>query len=87
MFGMFRNEERLRTGEVLNRLLQIFSQQETSKFCSKCNQQVLALRPGTSRSRQCLLTILTLGLWGIVWLVDAIRRPGWRCNQCDSRLW
>ena len=86
MFGMFRREERLRTGEVLKRLMQMTSQQETSKFCDRCNKQVLALRPGTSRARQMLLTIVTLGLWSIAWIIDAIRRPGWRCSECDCRL-
>lgn len=86
MFGMFRREERLGTGEVLKRLLQIFSQQETSKFCPHCDKQVLALRPGISRLRQFLLTIATLGLWSIVWIIDAVRRPGWRCRECDRRL-
>ena len=86
MFGMFRREERLRTGEVLKRLMQIASQQETSKFCHHCDKQVLALRPGTSRARHLLLTIATLGLWSIVWIIDAIRRPGWRCCECDRQL-
>ena len=86
MFGIFRREERLTTGEVLKRLIQILSQQETSKYCDHCGKQVLALRPGTSRARQLLLTIVTLGLWSIVWIIDAIRRPGWRCGECDQRL-
>ena len=86
MFGMFRREERLGTGEVLKRLMQTLSQQETSKFCAHCDKQVLALRPGTSRARHLLLTIVTLGLWSIVWIIDAIRRPGWRCRECDCQL-
>jgi hypothetical protein len=86
MFGMFGREERLTTGEVLARLLQIISQQETSKFCKRCNKQVLARRPGTSRARHLLLTIVTLGLWSIIWIVDTIRRPGWRCSECDHQL-
>ncbi len=86
MFGMFRREERLGTGEVLGRLMHLLSQQETSKYCPHCDKQVVALRPGTSRGRQLVLTCLTLGLWGIAWAVDAFRRPGWRCRDCDARL-
>lgn len=86
MFGMFHREERLTTGEVIKRLLQICSQQETSKYCENCSHQVLAVRPGTSRLRQFLLTLVTLGLWIVVWIVDAIRRPGWRCSECDRQL-
>jgi hypothetical protein len=47
-----RREERLGPGEVLGRLLQILSQQETTKFCASCNRNVLAVRPGTARHRQ-----------------------------------
>jgi len=82
----FRREERLRAGEVLNRIAQIVSQQETTKFCPTCNKHVLAVRPGTSRLRQMALTILTLGVWSIVWIVDSFRRPGWRCSVCDRRV-
>jgi hypothetical protein len=81
-----RREERLGAGEVLKRIAQILSQQETSKFCPHCHQHVLAVRPGTPRLRQITLTILTLGIWSIVWIVDAIRRPGWRCSVCDRRV-
>ena len=86
MFGIFRKEERLGTLEVAKRLMQTFSQQETSKFCPRCDKQVLALRPGTSRTRHLLLTIVTLGLWSVGWVIDAIRRPGWRCCECDCQL-
>ncbi len=86
MFGRFRREERLGIREVLSRLLRIMSQQETTKFCGHCNKQVLALRPGTSRVRQLTMTILTFGVWSVVWALDALRRPGWRCSQCDRRL-
>ncbi len=81
-----RGEERLGPSEVMGRLVQILSQQETTKYCPQCNRNVLAVRPGTSRLRQLGLTILTLGLWSIVWLVDAVRRPGWRCSECDRQV-
>jgi hypothetical protein len=44
------------------------------------------VRPGTPRLRQAALTVLTLGVWSIVWIVDAVRRPGWRCSVCDRRV-
>lgn len=86
MAKSFRHEERLGPGEVWNRLVQIMSQQETTKFCVRCNKPVLAVRPGTSRLRHLGLTVLTLGIWSIVWMVDAFRRPGWRCLNCDQRV-
>jgi hypothetical protein len=86
MTRLSRREERLGPGEVVRRLLQIVSQQETTKFCGQCNAHVRAVRPGTSRLRQIGLTIVTLGVWSIVWIVDAMRRPGWRCSVCDRQL-
>jgi hypothetical protein len=81
-----RREERLGPGEVLGRLVQTLSQQETTKFCPSCDKNVLAVRPGTSRLRNLSLTVLTLGLWSVVWVVDAYRRPGWRCSACDRQV-
>ncbi len=78
--------ERLGAREILARILQILSQQETTKFCPACGQYVRAVRPGTSRLRQLTLTLATLGLWSLVWIVDAVRRPGWRCSHCDHRV-
>ena len=86
MAARFNGEERLGVGEVLHRLLLIFSQQETSKYCNHCQQQVLAVRPGTSRLKNLTLTLLTCGVWTIFWIIDARRRPGWRCRQCDQML-
>ena len=80
------HEERLGPGEVFKRIVQIASQQETTKFCPQCNKHVRAVRPGTSRLRQLGLTILTLGIWSIAWLVDSYRRPGWRCSECDRQV-
>ncbi|MCY2964748.1 MAG: hypothetical protein NT069_14105 [Planctomycetota bacterium] len=81
-----RKQERLTPREVVARIVQIVSQQETTKFCPHCGKHVLALRPGTSRLRQVLLTIVTAGLWLVAWIVDAVRRPGWRCSVCDHRV-
>jgi hypothetical protein len=86
MVEPYRREERLGPGEVTSRVVQILSQQETTKFCHSCNKHVRAVRPGTSRLRQLRLTLLTLGVWGVVWVVDAFRRPGWRCSVCDRRV-
>jgi hypothetical protein len=81
-----RREERLGPREVLGRLLQILSQQETTKFCANCNKTVLAVRPGTSRLRHLGLTVVTFGLWSIAWVIDSFRRPGWRCSLCDRQV-
>ena len=78
--------ERLGVFEVVGRILQLVAQQETTKFCPACDRQVRAIRPGTSRLRQLVLTLLTGGLWSIAWFLDARRRPGWRCENCDRQV-
>lgn len=80
------NRERLGPLEVLQRIIRHLAQQETTKHCPKCNARVRAIRPGTSRLWHLSWTVVTLGLWSIVWIVDVVRRPGWRCERCDTRL-
>jgi len=41
---------------------------------------------GANHVLHLLLTILTAGLWSIVWLLASIRIGGWRCEHCGSRV-
>lgn len=86
MFGIYDRSGRLGTGEVFGRLLKTWNQQETNKYCGHCGQHVLALRPATPRLRNLLWTVLTLGAWSVVWLIQSRRRPGWRCAQCGRQV-
>jgi len=39
-------------------------------------------RKGTNHVLHLLLTVLTAGLWLIVWILVSIKIGGWRCSQC-----
>ena len=58
--------------------------QERSGFCGVCNKQVLVRRKGTNHLLHLILSILTAGLWVIVWILASIKFGGWRCTQCGS---
>jgi hypothetical protein len=61
------------------------SAQQTTKWCRGCNRQVLAARRGTNHVLHLLLTIFTGGLWGIVWILSAVKIGGWRCQACGMK--
>lgn len=55
-----------------------------SGFCKPCGKQTIVFRKGTNHILHLLLSILTGGLWLIIWLGVAIKFGGWRCTQCGS---
>jgi hypothetical protein len=57
--------------------------QEATGYCNRCNKQVLLRRRGISNLLHLLLTLLTGGLWLLIWifLVSKIA-GGWRCTIC-----
>lgn len=59
--------------------------QQTSMFCRYCKKRTLHQRPGTSHVLHLLLSLLTAGLWIIVWIGCAIKIGGWRCSHCGTK--
>lgn len=59
--------------------------QYKSGFCKKCDENRKVERPGVNHILHLLLTIVTGGLWLIVWLGVSIRFGGWRCSTCGSK--
>ena len=53
-------------------------------FCPRCNQHVVVFRKGTNHILHLLLTILTGGLWLIIWVGVAVKFGGWRCTVCGN---
>lgn len=53
-------------------------------FCKQCNAPRPVFRKGTNHILHLLLTILTAGLWLLVWIGVAVKFGGWRCQQCGS---
>lgn len=56
----------------------------SSMYCPTCKKQVMAHQKTANHVLHLLLTILTAGLWLLVWIA-AIASPGpKRCSQCGS---
>lgn len=58
----------------------------TQKFCKACNKNVLAVRKGTNHVLHLIMSIVTCGVWIIIWILSAIKIGGWRCPSCGSRV-
>jgi len=58
---------------------------EVKGYCGNCQKQVLIRRKGTNHLLHLILTLLTGGLWAIVWVICAIKVNGWRCSQCGEK--
>jgi len=54
-------------------------------YCSRCERAVAVTRPGVNHVLHLLLSIITSGIWLIVWfLVSILHIGGWRCSACGS---
>ena len=55
-------------------------------FCGHCNKQVLAICDGPNHILHLILTIITGGLWGIVWVLVSFGKKEWRCSHCGTLI-
>jgi hypothetical protein len=59
----------------------------TSRYCSHCKDNVLALESTPSHGIHLFLTIVTLGMWIPIWIVATICSFGsMRCSKCGMPL-
>ena len=56
-----------------------------SGFCKKCEQQRKVERPKTNHILHLLLSVITAGIWLIIWIGVSIKFGGWRCETCGSK--
>ena len=58
-----------------------------AKFCKICQRATLHEQPSMSTGWGCLLTILTSGLFLLVWIpmaiLDSLKK--WRCQTCGAK--
>ena len=59
--------------------------QTAQRLCRTCDKLVLAQRQTPNHVLHLLLTLITAGLWLIVWLFLSIKGSPWRCPNCGSR--
>ena len=60
------------------------AEEKAGGFCKSCNKQSVVFRKGTNHILHLLLTLVTVGLWLIVWVGCTIKFGGWRCTTCGS---
>ena len=62
-------------------------QKQTRRFCKTCGENRLAVRTTPNHVLHLILTILTAGLWAIVWVIVSVVSAGnFRCSQCGSKV-
>ena len=62
------------------------SYDEISKYCNFCGKQVLARSPRPNHILHLLLTIITGGLWCLVWLHYSVKNKEWHCSFCGRHI-
>lgn len=59
----------------------------TGKYCRNCNKNVMAQKNTPNHILHLLLTIVTAGVWSIVWLIITLSSAGgYRCTQCGHHV-
>ena len=54
-------------------------------YCKACQKHVMAQKNAPNHLLHLILTVLTFGLWAVVWLIIAITTSGgYRCTQCGQ---
>lgn len=61
---------------------------QASQFCYVCDQQRLFQKPRINHVLHLILTLVTVGLWGIVWIILGISNSAkpLRCTACGSAM-
>jgi DNA-directed RNA polymerase subunit RPC12/RpoP len=54
-------------------------------YCMKCEKNVLSKREGTNHTFHLIATVVTGGLWALVWLFRSFKYGGWRCPSCGTK--
>lgn len=56
-----------------------------SGVCKNCGESRKVERKTANHILHLILSILTAGLWLVVWLLITIQIGGWRCSTCGSK--
>jgi RNA polymerase subunit RPABC4/transcription elongation factor Spt4 len=59
-------------------------QKQKSAFCPTCGRQRLFVAPTPSHLLHLVLTLITFGIWLIVWLLIGAKTGPYRCSVCGT---
>lgn len=57
---------------------------QSRRYCPNCGCDVLALSNSVNHVLHLILSVLTGGLWLLVWVLMAARVKDWRCSRCGA---
>ena len=60
------------------------AEEKRSGHCKDCGERRVVFRRGTNHVLHLILSLVTMGLWLIIWFGAAVKFGGWRCDQCGS---
>ena len=55
------------------------------RYCGDCDSYVRSTTETPNNFMHLILTILTAGIWLVVWLVKTLDGKDWRCDDCGSK--
>lgn len=58
--------------------------EEASGYCGKCLKQVAVRRIKVRHLLHLIITLLTAGLWLIIWLREINKNHQWHCMRCGT---
>ena len=61
------------------------AEQVTGGYCKTCQANRNIYRRSPNHLLHLILSILTAGLWIIIWIGVTIQFGGWRCKECGSK--
>lgn len=63
------------------------TQKQKGAFCRHCQKDVLATGTKPNHILHLILTIITFGLWLLIWpLISVGKLGGYRCTQCGNKV-
>ena len=54
-------------------------------YCKKCGENRKVSRKTPNHILHLLLSLVTMGLWLIIWILISVQFGGWRCDKCGSK--
>jgi len=60
--------------------------EQSAAYCKTCQKQVLIQRTSANHILHLVLSLITFGVWLVIWFLVATDKKPWRCVHCGSDL-
>lgn len=58
----------------------------STAYCKSCDDNVKTFRKTPSHLLHLVLSVLTCGVWVLVWISVSCEKDTWKCSHCGSKL-